>query len=63
MTMLSEEQLKNLSKEDLVAQAKDLQEQRFALSKQVDFLTEQVMLMNQRQFGRGSDKTLFLMVR
>ena len=56
MTRLSEEQLNNLSKEELVAQAMELQDQYINLSQRVDYLTEQVMLMNQRQFGRKTEK-------
>lgn len=65
MTKLSEEQLNNLSKEELVAQAMELQDQYINLSQRVDYLTEQVMLMNQRQFGRKTEKiqALFLMVK
>ena len=65
MTKLSEEQLNNLSKEELVAQAMELQDQYIKLSQRVDDLTEQVMLMNQRQFGRKTEKiqALFLMVK
>ena len=65
MTKLSEEQLNNLSKEELVAQAMELQDLYINLSQRVDYLTEQVMLMNQRQFGRKTEKiqALFLMVK
>ena len=49
MTMLSDEELNNLSKEELVAESKKLQEQYFDLSHKVDFLTEQVILMNHCQ--------------
>ena len=65
MTKLSEEQLNNLSKEELVAQAMELQDQYINLSQRVDYLTEQVMLMNQRQFGIKTEKiqALFLMVK
>ena len=56
MTKLSEKQLNNLSKEELVAQAMELQDQYINLSQRVDYLTEQVMLMNQRQFGRKTEK-------
>ena len=56
MTKLSEEQLNNLSKEELVAQAMELQDQYINLSQRVDYLNEQVMLMNQRQFGRKTEK-------
>lgn len=58
MTKLSAEQLNNLSKEELVAQAMELHDQYISLSQKVDFLTEQVMLMNQSQFGRKSEKNL-----
>ena len=58
MTKLSAEQLNNLSKEELVAQAMELQDQYINLSQRVDYLTEQVMLMNQRQFGRKTEKNL-----
>ena len=58
MTKLSEEQLNNLSKEELVAQAMELQDQYLNLSQRVDYLTEQVMLMNQRQFGRKTEKNI-----
>ena len=51
MTKLSQEQLNNLSKEELVAETLKLQDQYIDLSQKVDFLTEQIMLMNQRQFG------------
>ena len=58
MTKLSEEQLNNLSKEELVAQAMELQDQYINLSQRVDYLTEQIMLMNQRQFGRKTEKNI-----
>ena len=58
MTKLSEEQLNNLSKEELVAQAMELQDQYINLSQRVDYLTEQVMFMNQRQFGRKTEKNI-----
>lgn len=56
MTKLSQEQLNNLSKEELVAETLKLQDQYIDLSQKVDFLTEQIMLMNQRQFGRKTEK-------
>lgn len=56
MTKLSQEQLNNLSKEELVAETLMLQDQYIDLSQKVDFLTEQIILMNQRQFGRKTEK-------
>ena len=56
MTKLSQEQLNNFSKEELVAETLKLQDQYIDLSQKVDFLTEQIMLMNQRQFGRKTEK-------
>lgn len=56
MTKLSQEQLNNLSKEELVAETLKLQDQYIDLSQKVDFLTEQIMLINQRQFGRKTEK-------
>ena len=53
MTKLLQEQLNNLSKEELVAETLKLQDQYIDLSQKVDFFTEQIMLMNQRQFGRN----------
>ena len=60
MTKLSQEQLNNLSKEELVAETLKLQDQYIDLSQKVDFLTEQIMLMNQRQFGRKTEKNSVL---
>ena len=56
MTKLSQEQLNNLSKEELIAETLKLQDQYIDLSQKVDFLTELIMLMNQRQFGRKTEK-------
>lgn len=50
MTKLSQEQLNNLSKEELVPETLKLQDQYIDLSQKVDFLTEQIILMNQHQF-------------
>ena len=51
MTKLSQEQINNLSKEELVAETLKLQDRYIDLSQKVDFFFEQIMLMNQRQFG------------
>ena len=69
MLQLSEEQLNNLSKEALVIIVASLQDQLAALqsqldaanahlsdnNRQIELLTEQIRIMNQRQFGRYSE--------
>ena len=72
MLILSEEQLNNLNKEALVIIAASLQDQMQSLYAQLDkanaqladtnrrmeLLTEQIRIMNQRQFGRHSESGL-----
>ena len=72
MVQLSEEQLNNLGKEALVIIASSLQDQLAALqsqhdvanaqlsdnNRQIELLTEQIRIMNQRQFGRHSESCL-----
>lgn len=70
MTMLSDAQLNTLSKDALIAIASSLQEQLRSMQDQLDssnvqiaennrqirLLIEQIQLMNQRKFGRSSEK-------
>ena len=72
MVQLSEEQLNNLGKEALVIIASSLQDQLAVLqsqldtanaqlsdnNRQIELLTEQIRIMNQRQFGRHSESCL-----
>ena len=72
MLILSEEQLNNLNKEALVIIAASLQDQMQSLyaqldkanakladtNRQIELLTEQIRIMNQRQFGRHSESGL-----
>ena len=72
MIQLSEEQLHNLDKDALVIIVSALQDQLQSMSKQLDtanaqlsdnnrqieLLTEQIRIMNQRQFGRKSESSL-----
>lgn len=72
MLQLSEEQLNNLNKEALIIIAAPLQDQMLSLqnqldkaneqfsdnNRQIELLTEQIRLMNQRQFGRSFEKNL-----
>ena len=53
---LTPEQLDELDKRDLIAIISSLQGQINAISNQLNFLTEQVVLMNQRSIGRKSEK-------
>jgi len=53
---LSPDELKKLSKSSLVLIICSLQEQLANISKQLNFLTEQIALMNQRSFGRKTEK-------
>ena len=70
MVHLSEEQLNNLGKDALVILVASLQEQMASLqmqldnananladnNRQIELLTEQIRLMNQRQFGQYQDQ-------
>jgi transposase len=65
MTQLSEEQLHNLSKEALLILVASLQDQLRSMheqladnNRQIELLSEQIRIMNQRQFGRKSEVTL-----
>lgn len=72
MVKLSAEQLNTLDKDALIIIATSLQEQLSSMSKQLDYanerladtsrqielLTEQIRIMNQRQFGRKSESNL-----
>ena len=72
MVHLSEEQLNNLGKDALVILVASLQEQMASLqmqldnananladnNRQIELLTEQIRLMNQRQFGRKAESNL-----
>ena len=69
MIQLSDEQLNNLGKEALIVIVSSLQDQLLALqsqldhanaqlsdnSRQIELLTEQIRIMNQRFFGRKSE--------
>ncbi|MCR5419524.1 MAG: transposase, partial [Lachnospiraceae bacterium] len=72
MIRLSEEQLNNLNKEALVIITASLQDQIESIqsqldstnamladnNRQIELLTEQIRIMNQRQFGRKSESNL-----
>lgn len=72
MIQLSEEQLNNLGKDALVIIVSSLQDQLLSLqqqlqdansrfsdnNRQIELLTEQIRLMNQRQFGRKTEAAL-----
>ena len=49
---LSREELNKMDKNVLITIIGSLQAQLNAISSQLDFLTEQIALMNQRSFGR-----------
>lgn len=52
----SPEQLQKMNKELLITLVISLQQQLGDISKQLNFLTEQICLMNQRSFGRKTEK-------
>ena len=52
---LSKEELNKLDKNVLITIIGSLQAQLNAISSQLDFLTEQIALMNQRSFGRKTE--------
>ena len=65
MANLSEEQLKSLNKEALILIVSALQSQLDSANamlsennKQINLLTEQIRIMNQRQYGRKSESDL-----
>ena len=72
MMVLTEEQLNNLNKDALVIIVHSLQEQMQSLhtqldtanaqladnNRQIELLTEQIRIMNQRQFGRQSESNI-----
>ena len=65
MIQLSEEQLNNLNKEALVILVASLQDQLSIMqsqlsdtNKQIELLTEQIRIMNQRKFGKASESDL-----
>ncbi len=53
---LTEEQLNQMDKHVLITIIKGLQLQLNSISSQLEFLTEQIALMNQRSFGRKTEK-------
>ena len=53
---LTEEQLNKMDKHVLITIIKGLQLQLNSISSQLEFLTEQIALMNQRSFGRKTEK-------
>lgn len=53
---LSKEELNKMGKNVLIAIIGVLQTQLGAISSQLDFLTEQIALMNQRSFGRKTEQ-------
>ena len=55
-SQLSVDELNNLGKNVLVTIIVSQQRQLSAISSQLDFLTEQIALMNQRSFGRKTEK-------
>ena len=73
MVKLSDEQLNTFSKEALVLLVSGLQDQLASVlgqldtanarldenNKKIDFLTEQIRIMNQRRFGKKSEKSLY----
>lgn len=72
MPILSEEQLNNLNKDALVIVVSSLQDQLSLLqnqldtanaqlldnNRQIELLTEQIRIMNQRKFGKSSESAL-----
>jgi transposase len=55
-TELSIDELNNLDKNVLVTIIVSQQRQLTAISAQLDFLTEQIALMNQHSFGRKTER-------
>ena len=55
-TSLTEKQLNQMDKHVLITIIKGLQLQLNSISSQLEFLTEQIALMNQRSFGRNTEK-------
>ena len=55
-TWLSIDELNNLDKNVLVTIIVSQQRQLTAISSQLDFPTEQIALMNQRSFGRKTER-------
>lgn len=53
---LSKDELNKMDKQVLVTIIGVLQSQLNAISSQLDFLTEQIALMNQRSFGRKTEQ-------
>ena len=56
LTQLSKEELNQMGKESLITVIIALQGQLTGISKQLDFLSEQIALMNQRSFGRKTEQ-------
>lgn len=54
-TKLTPEQLNKMNKQVLITIIGSLQGQLNAISSQLDFLTGQIALMNQRSFGRKTE--------
>ena len=55
MKEFTEEELKKLDKDVLITLTLSMQGQLNNISRQLDFMTEQIRLMNQRAFGRKTD--------
>ena len=55
-TKFTPEQLNKMDKQVLITIIGSLQEQLNAISSQLDFLTQQIALMNQRSFGRKTEQ-------
>ena len=55
MKEFTEEELKKLDKNVLITLTLSMQGQLNNISRQLDFMTEQIRLMNQRAFGRKTD--------
>lgn len=53
---LTDEQLNRMGKHVLITIIKGLQLQLNTITSQLEFLTEQIVLMNQRSFGRKTEQ-------
>ena len=53
---LTTEQLNSLSKDELVSMMMSMQDRVESLSSRLDYLTEQIAISNNRQFGRRTEK-------
>lgn len=54
--ILNTEQLNSLSKDELVSMMMSMQDRVESLSSRLDYLTEQIAISNNRQFGRRTEK-------